>query len=156
MNSTIVLGVATIGFALVFRSQSHDLPEQAQRLPVLLIWVVIGLAVLMIIEELLKRRLARRNAEAGIAANLEDDEPLPPINWAVLAIFSAAAALYVVLIPYLGYLITTPTFLIGGLLISKTMPIHKALLVGLLATATVWAIFVWALSLPIPLLPSLT
>lgn len=152
MNSTLILGVGAIGFALVFRSQSHDLPEQAQRLPVLLIWVVIALAVLMIIEELLKRRLARRN---GGAVKLDDDEPLPPINWHVLVIFGAAAVAYVTLIPYLGYLVITPIFLIGGLLVSRTLSPLKAVLVGAVATGVVWAIFVGALSLPIPLLPSL-
>lgn len=153
MNSTIILGAAAIGFALLFRSQSHDLPEQAQRLPVLLIWVVIGLAVLMIIEELIKQRIARRN---GGGAKLDDDEPLPPINWHVLVIFSAAAAAYVALIPILGYVIITPLFIIGGLLVSKTLSPPKAVLVGAVATGVVWAIFIWALNLPVPLLPSLS
>jgi fucose 4-O-acetylase-like acetyltransferase len=152
VNSTIVLGIAAIAFALVFRVQSQDLPETALRLPALLIWVVIALAAMMIVEELLKRRIARRT---GVVA-VDDDEPLPPVNWPVLGIFSLAILVYVALIAYLGYLITTPLFIIGGLLASKTLSPAKAVLVGAIATALVWAIFIWALGLPIPLLPSLS
>jgi hypothetical protein len=153
VNSTIVLGIATIAFALVFRAQAQDLPEEALRLPALLIWLVIALAAMMIVEELFKIRRARR---APDAARADDDEPLPPINWPVLAIFGAAAIVYVALIPVAGYLLITPLFLIAGIRLSKTMPLARAVLVGGITTAVIWGIFIWLLQLPIPLFPSLS
>lgn len=149
MNSTIILGIAAIAFALLFRSQAHDLPAQARLLPGLLIWIVIGLSALMIIEALLKRR-------SGAAAAQEDGEPLAPVNWVVLACFAAGAAAYVALIPIAGYLLVTPLFIIGGLLMTKTMSAGRAVLAGTVTTGLVWAVFIGALNLPVPMLPSLS
>lgn len=152
MNSTFILGIASIIFALVFRSQSENFPEVAKRLPVLLIWLVVALAVMMITEEVLKRRKVR---SAASGAPIEKDEVLPPVNWFVLCSFGAAIIAYVALIPIVGYLIVTPVFVAGTLLVSRTLSPLKAILVGAVATAFVWAIFVWALNLPVQLLPLL-
>lgn len=152
MNSAIILGIASIVLALVFRVQASGLPEVAMRLPVLLIWLVIGLAAMMIIEEILKRRKRGRAAAAAFA---DEDEVLAPVNWSVLGIFGAAIIAYVALIPIAGYILITPVFISGGLLLGKTLSPPKAVLIGLIATALVWAIFIWALSLPVQLLPSL-
>lgn len=152
MNSTIVLGIASIVLALVFRAQAQDLPTEAQRLPSLLIWLVLALAAMMIVEELVKQRRVKRSA----AASPDDDEPLAPINWPVLAMFGAAAIVYVALIPYAGYLLITPVFLAAGIWLSKTMGLTRSVLVGVATTAIIWGIFIWLLQLPVPLLPSLS
>lgn len=152
MNSTFVVAAAAIVFALVFRSQTADFPATAQRMPVMVIWIVIVLALLMVVEELLKRRLARRGGRPALA---DDDEPLPAINWPVMVSFSAAIVGYVALVPWAGYLLATPVFVGGGALLSKTLSWPKALLLGLGATAAVWLVFIWALRLPVPLLPAL-
>lgn len=152
MNSTIALGVASIVFALVLRTQTGGFPEVAQRLPVLLIWIVVAMAILMFVEEAFKRRAARRAAADALPA---DEEPPPPINWLVLCVFGAAIVAYVALIPVLGYVITTPVFITGALLASRTVSPSKAVLVGVGATVFVWVVFVWALSLPVPILPFL-
>ena len=150
MNSAIILGIASIVLALVFRAQATGIPEVAMRLPALLIWLVIGLAAMMIIEELLKRRKKGR-----AAAVFADEEVLPPVNWPVLGVFGAAILAYVALIPIAGYLLITPIFISGGLLIGKAVSPTKAILIGLIATALVWAIFIWALGLPVQILPTL-
>ncbi len=152
MNSTFILAAASILVALVFRSQAQDFPATAQRMPVLVIWIVIGLALLMVAEELLKRRVAGRD---GPSAQVGDDEPLPAINWPVMGLFSAAIVGYVALVPWAGYLLVTPAFVAGGAGLSKTLSGPKAVLLGLVATAAVWGVFIWALNLPIPLLPAL-
>jgi hypothetical protein len=148
VNSTLIVGVASIALALLFRAESSELPAAALRLPSLLIWVVVGLSVLMIAEELIKRRKAR----AGNPVH-DDDEPLPPINWPALLIFSGASLLYIVLVPVAGYLVITPIFLIGGLALSKVTSLAKAVVIGGLTTVVIWAIFIWLLHLPIPLFP---
>ena len=152
MTSTLVLGTAAIIFALVLRTQTGAFPEVAQRLPVLLIWIIVGLAVLMFVEEFLQRRAARR-ASVGLAN--ADIEPLAPINLPVVAAFGAAIVMYVILIPVVGYLVTTPLFMAGSLLVARTLSPWKSILIGIGATAFVWAVFVWALSLPVPILPFL-
>ncbi|MCQ6258288.1 tripartite tricarboxylate transporter TctB family protein [Pseudomonas sp. Q11] len=153
MNSTIILGIAAILFALVFRAQTDIFPAVAQRLPVLLIWLVVVLAVMMIIEEVLKRRSARR-AEAKGDTQIDVDV-LPAINWFVLSLFGAAIVTYVALISIVGYLVMTPLFITGTLLVSRTVSLLKAVMIGVIATALVWLVFIWALNLPVPILPFL-
>jgi hypothetical protein len=121
-------------------------------MPVLVIWIVIVLALLMVVEELIKRRMARREGPSVLA---DEDEPLPAINWPVMGLFSAAIVAYVALVPLAGYLLTTPLFVAGGAALSKTLSWPKAMLLGLGVTSAVWGIFIWALNLPIPLLPAL-
>lgn len=152
MNSTIVLGIASIALALVFRSQTGNYPEVAQRLPVLLIWIVVGLAAMMIAETVLRQRQARR---LGHPPPGGDDEPPPPINWPVVLVFGLAIVAYVVLIPLVGYLVTTTAFIAGALLVSRILSPAKAILTAVGTTAAVWVIFIWALSLPVPILPFL-
>ena len=153
MNSTILVGVASIFLAFLFRSQTDGLPAVAQRMPTLLLWVVAGLAVLMIVEDVVKRRKAK-HAVTGTPAE-DDDEPLPPIKWPVVCVFSIAIVAYVALIPVAGYMITTAVFIAGALVVARTMRLPKAVMVGVGTTIAVAAIFIWALSLPVPILPFL-
>ncbi len=156
MNSTIVVAIASIALALAFRTQTDAYPSVAQRLPELLIWIVAGLAVLMIAEVFIKRRQARRAvATAGVIDGVVEEDMAAPINWPALCGFAVAIVAYVALIPLVGYLVTTTVFITGSLLVSRIMSSGKALLIGVLTTAGVWAIFIWGLNLPVPILPFL-
>jgi hypothetical protein len=152
LNSTFVLAAVAIVIALVFQVQAQHFPATAQRMPVLVTWVVMVLALLRVVEDLQPRRLARRNGRPALD---DGEEPLPAINWPVMSLFSAATIGYVALVPWLGYLLATPLFVSGGALLSKTLRWPQALLLGLGATAAVWGVFIWALKLPVPLLPAL-
>ncbi len=152
MNSTIALGIASIALAILFRTQTDVYPAVAQRLPLLLIWIVGGMAVLMIAEDFFRRHQARRLPAAQLGT--EDVAPAR-INWKALCGFGLAIIAYVALIPVVGYLVTTTTFIAGSLIVSRIMSPIKALTIGILLTAGVWALFVWALKLPVPVLPFL-
>jgi len=152
VNSSFVIGIVTILFALLLGTQTTELPAVAKRMPVLLIWLVVILAAMMIVEEFMKWRTARRSA---VIAPIDPDEVLLPVNWLVLVSFGAAIIAYVALIPIAGYLIVTPLFITGSLLVSRTMSAHLAVVIGALATAFIWAVFIWALNLPVAVLPIL-
>jgi len=152
VNSTIVLGIASIALAIAFRTQTDAYPATAQRLPLMLIWLVGVLAVMMISEDFFRRRRARQATPVQPAS---EDEPISPINWTALCAFGVAIVAYVTLIPVVGYLVTTTTFIAGSLLVSRIMSTTKALMIGILTTAGVWALFIWALNLPVPILPFL-
>lgn len=152
MNSTIVLGIISIALAIAFRTQTDAYPATAQRLPLILLWLVGALAVMMIFEDFFQRRQARQGSPAQPDS---DDAPIAPIHWAALCAFAAAIVVYVALIPVVGYLVTTTTFITGSLLVSRIMAPAMALLIGVLTTAGVWALFIWALNLPVPILPFL-
>jgi len=152
VNSSFVIGIGTILFALLLGTQTTELPAVAKRMPVLLIWLVVVLAAMMIVEEFLKWRNARRSA---VIAPVDQDEVLLPVKWLVLVSFGAAIIAYVALIPIAGYLIVTPLFITGSLLVSRTMSALLAVAIGTLATAFIWAVFIWALNLPVAVLPIL-
>lgn len=176
MNSTILVGVAALILAGVFYNQADGLPSVAQRLPVLLIWIVAGLAVLMIIEEIRKQRRLKLEASLksaseanlsmtsdGVAAEPEvlitpddDDIPPEPINWKAAIPFTAALVAYVALIPTLGYIVTTIVFMTGVLLLGRTIRVSSAIFIAVGMTAFVWLVFIWTLGLPVPLFPWLT
>ena len=147
MTSTIFLGIVSIALALIFRAQTASFPHVAQRLPILLIWLVIVLAVLMIAEDVYKRRSARRTAPGPLS------EAPAAINWPVMLAFSAAIVVYAVLIPIAGYLVATPLFVGGTLVAGRNMRTSTAILIAVGTSAFMWAVFVWALNLPVKLLP---
>jgi putative tricarboxylic transport membrane protein len=155
VNSTFFVGLGAIAFAIVFWFEARELPEQAQRLPLLLIWIVMALGILMLIENwIAQRRAQQASTTTSQASTASEEEPLAPVNWPVLGIFSAAIATYVLLIPVLGYLITTPLFITGGVLLGQALKPIKAVLVGVVTTLIVWIIFIWLLKLPVPMLPA--
>ncbi|NYT78818.1 tripartite tricarboxylate transporter TctB family protein [Alcaligenaceae bacterium] len=148
MNSTHVVGIGALILTGIFYFQLEGLPSVAQRLPGLLIWIVAILAILMLAEEAVKKRRLRK-----VTQTVEDDAPLPPINWKVAISFSVALVVYVALIPVVGYIITTIIFMAGVLLFSQTIRARSAVLISVGLTAFVWVVFIWALGLPVPLLP---
>lgn len=157
MYSSIIISVASIGLAVLFYSQAVAYPLAANRLPMLLAWVVGGLATLVIIEELIMaRRRARavQSAPASDNGTEDDDEGPKPIVWSAVIPFGAAILAYVALIPYAGYVVVTPIFIALALAISGTLRWVPAILVALGITALVWAVFIWALYMPIQLFPA--
>lgn len=156
MNSSLLVAVVAIGVAAVFGFEAAGYPPEARRLPVLMAWIVGGLSVLMILEEGFKRRRRRRLAAGeatGTGAASEPVEPVAAIVWSALIPFAVTIAAYIALIPIAGYLITTPVFLGGVLLVSRAIRPVTAIVVAITVTAAIWVIFIWLLRLPIPLLP---
>lgn len=155
MRSTLLVALVAIGLAVLFGVEGNTYPQEARRLPVLLAGLVGFLAVLMIVEEMWKAR-RRRPLVAPEPVNGEAVDPgMPPVVWSALVPFAVAIAAYVALIPIAGYLITTPTFLAGALLVSRTVRPLTAVLVAGAVTGGIWLVFIWLLRLPVPLLPSL-
>jgi len=154
MNSTLLVAAVAIGVAAVFGSEAASYPIEARRLPELMAWIVGGLSVLMIVEEGFKwRRQRRLDAGESTGAASKPVEPAASIVWSALIPYAVAIAAYIALIPIAGYLITTPVFLGGVLLVSRAIRPVTAIVVAITVTAAIWAIFIWLLRLPIPLLP---
>jgi hypothetical protein len=155
MYSALLIAIAAVGIAVVFGSEAMGYPIEARRLPVLLAWIVGGLSVLMMLEEVLKWRRRRRAAAGDATAIPAADlvEPAHPVVWSALLPFTVTIAAYIALIPIAGYLVTTVSFLAGVLLVSRVVRPLTAVAVALGVTGAIWVIFIWLLRLPIPLLP---
>lgn len=98
-------------------------------------------------------KAATQTAEDSGVPVADTEAPLDPINWKVFVSFSLTLFAYIWLIPVLGYIITTVTFIVGVLVFSRTIQPWSAILIAVGFTAFVWVVFVWALGLPVPLLP---
>src|SRR5699024_969319 len=98
MNATILVAIAGLILTAVFYHEAMELPSVAQRLPVLLIWIVAILAVLMIIEEILKKRRLKQQEIASEDTQLAAITPeKTPINWVVVVPFVGAVFVYIAL-----------------------------------------------------------
>jgi hypothetical protein len=154
LNSALLVALGAVGIAAVFGSQAMGYPIEARRLPLLLVWLVAGLAVLVVFEEIFKWRRRRRLANEGAAVEADASGAVHPVVWSALIPYAITIFAYVAIIPRAGYLITTVVFLIGVLLVSRTVRPLTALAVAIGVTGAIWVIFIWLLRLPVPLLPT--
>lgn len=144
----ILVAVVAIAIALFLQGEAEGYPRAAARLPTLLGYVVILLALLAIGQALLGWRRARA---AGT---------LPPVAmpaWRDVATglaFVGLIVLYAWSIPVLGYLIATPLMLLLPLAALRPVGWTAALVTVVVVTGVIWIVFVGFLNLPIPLHPS--
>lgn len=146
MGRILVAG-ALIAVALYMQAEAAGYPRVARRLPMLLGYVVIALAALAIVQQTLLWRRERARGTLKLAS-------APP--WRELAIGSAFVlliVLYAWAIPVLGYLIATPLMLLLPIVALRPIGPKLALVAVTAVTASIWALFVWFLNLPIPLYP---
>jgi hypothetical protein len=121
--------------------------------PMLVTGVLIALGTILAIQGWVETRRAARQA-----AQSEGSAPgtVPKKSLFVLrelqgiAILAISFWLYVFLIKYLGYLITTPIFLFLFLLQYGDRKWLRMILVSVITTATTWVIFVYAFRIFLP------
>lgn len=143
----ILVAVAAIAFALFFRNIAQDYPRAAARLPTILANAVVLLAVIGIGAELLKWR---RQASAGTL------HILPTIDGKAIGIgvaFVALTFVYAASIQVLGYLISTLSFLLISFFALRPMGAVAMGLSAVAVTVCIWAVFIYFLGLPLPILP---
>lgn len=155
MSASYAVALAALVLAFVFGREAVPYPEQAARLPHLLVWVVAGLAVMLALEEFIKWRRARRLAPATDKVAPDAQATVHPVEWSALLPFLAGAFAYVFALPYLGYLIATPIFILAVLLVTRTLRPMGSVVCAVTMTGVLWVIFIWLLHLPIPLMPHL-
>lgn len=66
-------------------------------------------------------------------------------------LFTASIALYIYLIPRIGYFVATPLFMTVTYLYLRAVGLVKALLISLGFSIFIYFLFVWFLKLPIPM-----
>ncbi|WP_226575102.1 tripartite tricarboxylate transporter TctB family protein [Acuticoccus sediminis] len=144
----IVTALAGIGLVLFMWYEASGYPPTAQKLPNLLGWVVLILAVLAIGQTLLARRAALAQ---GNAAATE------PTSWRDIGIGAAFLGLIVVYawsISTVGYMLATPVFLALPLIALRPVGLVPGVLTIAAVSAVIYGVFVWFLKLNIPLFPT--
>ncbi|MCF3933836.1 tripartite tricarboxylate transporter TctB family protein [Acuticoccus sp. M5D2P5] len=143
----IIVALAGIGLVLFMWNEAAGYPPTARQLPNLLGWVVLILAVLAIVQQALQWR------RASADGTLTFDGP----DWRAIGLgggFLALVMVYAWSISVVGYLIATPVFLAVPLLVLRPIGLVPAVLSIAAVTAAVYGVFVWFLSLNIPLYPA--
>lgn len=145
--SRILVAAAAIIIALLFRIEAAGYPRVAAQLPVLITNVMIGLALLAIVQQL----LAWRQTTDGATRYALTMPTMPRIRDGV--IFVGLVLLYAWAITSIGYLIATPAFLLSSMLIARATRPWIIIATAVVVTLAIWIIFVNFLRLPIPLFP---
>lgn len=154
MNTNrLALGVFGIALAATFFVNAQGYPEAAAQMPMIYSVGVGLLSLAMVGAELLRWRGARlREAEGPVTAE-EGTSGAPP-RYAVTAAVFALAVAYVAAISYLGYLLSTTLFMVGALLLIRTVSVRFAVIGTVVLIAVVGLVFIHFLGLAVPFLPS--
>ncbi|CAN0587124.1 unnamed protein product [Ectocarpus sp. 12 AP-2014] len=145
--SRILVALAAITIAVFFQVEAASYPRVAARLPTLISYFMIGLALIAIAQQVVAWRRLPEDANRFAIEFPEWDRILSG------AIFIALTTSYAWAITTIGYLIATPAFLLSTLLIFRATNLWIILLTSAGVTFAIWVIFVNFLRLPIPLLP---
>lgn len=158
----IMVALAGIGLVIFMWGEAASYPPTARKLPDLLGWVVLILAVLAIAQEVLQWGRARLAAEGGAGssdAGADDTgaDTSAPVDWRGIGLGAAFVALIVVYartIEVVGYMVATPLFLALPLIALRPVSLRTGLLTIVAVTAVIYGVFVWFLRLNIPLFPA--
>ncbi|MDO8419915.1 MAG: tripartite tricarboxylate transporter TctB family protein [Rubrivivax sp.] len=90
----------------------------------------------------------------ALTIEVEGGDRIGGLAWKPLAIIVGSVALFGVLLPRLGMFIALPLLVITTALAGDEFHWGEAIANALALTAGCWFIFIWGLSLTIPLLPS--
>lgn len=147
----VVVAAAACGLASLFYYSSLSMQPEAYQMPRLLVVLIFLLSGAMLIDYAVRRRRK--------AAGKPVDEVTAPlfepffagVNIPRAGLFVAAIVAYVLLLEPVGYFIVTPVFLLGTLLFLRACGLWLAVAVAAVAPILVYFVFVWLLSLPVPM-----
>ena len=144
----LVVALAAIGLVFFMWGEAAGYPATARKLPDLLGWVVLVLAVLAIAQQALDWRRAYADGTLSGGA---------PVDWKAIGLGAAFVALILVYawsIGTIGYMVATPLFLSIPLIVLRPVGLVPGLLTVIGVTAVIYGVFVWFLKLNIPLYPA--
>ncbi len=132
--------IAVLALAMLFWHQTYLIPEDATQFPKLLIILIVGLALAM-----------QWQAWKNTKKKQEVAEEASPVNWKRLSCFAGVLLTYVFTVQPLGYFVVTPLFIcIAGIVFKALRPVW-AVVVAVLFSSFIYALFVGFLHLPVPL-----
>lgn len=132
-----------VGLGFAWGAQEYSLGDSARPgpgyFPLGLGLIMAGLGALIVFKALL--------------AGPRNGDPIGAMAWRPLLIVVASVALFGALLPRLGMLLSLPLLVVTTALAGQEFRWGEALVNGVLLTVFSWVIFIWGLSLTIPLLP---
>jgi len=90
----------------------------------------------------------------SLTIDTDDGEPVGAWSLKPLSIIIGSIVLFGLLLPRAGLFIALPVLVVTSALAGHEFKWHEALINAAILTVASWAIFVWGLKLPMPLLPA--
>ena len=89
----------------------------------------------------------------ALTVETEGGDRIGPVAWKPLLVVLGSVALFGVLLPLLGLVLTLPVLVIVSALAGDQFRLGEALANAAILTLGCWAVFVWGLGLTLPLWP---
>lgn len=90
----------------------------------------------------------------SLTLETEDGEPIGPIAWRPLALIVLSVAVFGLLLPRLGMVVSLPLLVLMASYAGDEFRIGEVIINSIILTAGSWAIFIYGLNLTIPLWPT--
>ena len=127
-----------------FFFKGNSMPSSAALFPQLVAGLVFLFSGAMVFKSLKEAKNG-----AGEPAPQSCDEQKIHVPRVIL--FTALIALYIFLIPRIGYFVATPLFMVVTYMFLRAIGFFRAILVSLGFPVFIYVLFVWFLKLPIPM-----
>ncbi len=119
------------------------MPSSAALFPHLVAGLVFFFSGAMVFKSLNEAKTGQENPHPNLAMNKKIHVPR-------VILFTALIALYIFLIPRIGYFVATPLFMVVTYMFLRAIGFFRAILVSLGFSVFIYVLFVWFLKLPIP------
>lgn len=157
-KSDAVIGVLLLALAVFYYLSTRDLPPPsvteklgAGFFPILLTITLVVLSILLLGSSFFSRK--NQDGKAAIAGGerLEEDAfTAEEISYPILLSTMGLSILYVALLNFSGYLLTTPLFIIALVRILGMKQWVNIIALAAVLTAALYLLFGWALGVPLP------
>lgn len=127
---------------LAFLKMTLDLPDEAQTYPLVLITALLAVNSLYLIRQV-STWMKTRKIENDVAQTFKDFIPMQYFGVVI------ACVIYLVMMDFTGYYLTTLLYLVGSMLFLRVPKLHIVMTVAVLAVMT-YVVFTWFLKVPLP------
>lgn len=132
----------SLGLSAFFFIVSRSMPTSAALFPELMAGLIVVLAIAMTVNA---------HKESKLTEEMKSKEEDKKVDVVRVTVFLGLIALYVWLIPQIGYFIMTPLFMVIAYMYLRAIGFFKAIFISVIFSAFIYGLFVRFLNLPIPM-----
>lgn len=147
LHHDIYTGAIILIASVVFSLNTSHLPGDARVYPLFVIVLLIFLSILLIMDGIRKTKKENNNEQVNYS---DDEEKLELKTLKMPFIIFASTALYVILMPIIGFFVTTSFLLVSILIILRNKSVLSYIGVVLITNVFIYILFVQMLQVRLP------